>query len=328
MKATAQAHSNIAFIKYWGKKEGFDSLKLPANGSISMNLSNLVTETTVEFSERYSVDKLDFNGTENNDNIRSKVSEHLDRVRKKAGVTTKAKVVSRNNFPHSSGLSSSASGFAALTVAAVSALELQLNEKELSLLARQGSGSACRSIPTGFVEWVAGRSHDSSYAYSIFPPDHWDLIDVVVVIDAQAKELSSTEGMSRAFKSPFYKERLKNIQEKIHTCTEAIRKKDFEIFGELIESEALEMHSIAFTSHPPMIYWAPETLRLMLETQRWRKAGLPVYFTINTGHDIHLITTPDHEKKLVSLIHKSCTVKKIIMNHPSEGACITKNHLF
>src|SRR3989339_299984 len=155
MKATAVAPTNIAFIKYWGKKD--EELRLPANGSISMNLSDLTTTTTVEFSQQYVEDSVIINdGIDESQSTR--VIKHLDLIRKKADLKLKAKVVSVNNFPDGTGLSSSASGFAALTLAATKATGLNLDEKELSILARQGSGSACRSISDGFVEWNKGTS--------------------------------------------------------------------------------------------------------------------------------------------------------------------------
>src|SRR3989344_2439626 len=175
MKSTAIAPSNIAFTKYWGRKD--EKLRLPMNGSISMCLSNLLTTTTVEFSEKLKADDIIING-ERREKEALKVSKHLDRIRKLAGISTYAKVVSQNSFPTATGLSSSASGFAALTVAGAKAAGLNLSEKELSILARQGSGSACRSIPDGFVEWIDGDTSETSYAISLYPPEHWHIVDV------------------------------------------------------------------------------------------------------------------------------------------------------
>src|SRR3989339_643943 len=206
MKATAIAPSNIAFIKYWGKKD--EELKLPENGSISMNLSNLLTTTTVEFSPEFKEDLVIINGKSNSKQS-SRVLEQLNLIRKKVNMFQKAKVVSVNNFPDGTGLSSSASGFAALTLAATKASGLNLNEKELSILARQGSGSACRSIPDGFVEWIGEG------AKSIYPPEHWKICDVVAIVSTDKKETSSTDGQKFASSSPFFQTRLKNINEKI-----------------------------------------------------------------------------------------------------------------
>ena len=169
MKATAIAPSNIAFIKYWGVKD--EILRLPKNGSISMNLSNLLTTTTVEFNSNLTEDEISINETKESKE-QNRVEEHLDRIRKLANLSQKAKVVSQNNFPTATGLSSSASGFAALSLAGAKAAGLNLSEKDLSILARQGSGSACRSIPDGFTEWLDGDTSETSYAVSLFPPDY------------------------------------------------------------------------------------------------------------------------------------------------------------
>src|SRR3989344_7431396 len=172
MKATAVAPSNIAFIKYWGKKN--EELKLPANGSISMNLSNLLTTTTVEFNSEFKEDSVIINNTIDIKKS-SRVIKYLDLIRKKANQFQKAKVVSVNNFPEETGLSSSSSGFAALTLAATKAAGLSLSEKELSIFARQGSGSACRSIPDGFVEWLDGAASETLHTVSIFPHSYFDI---------------------------------------------------------------------------------------------------------------------------------------------------------
>src|SRR3989338_2246863 len=147
MKATAIGPSDIAFTKYWGRKD--EVLRLPENGSISMVLSNLLTTTTVEFSPEYKKDQITINGGGLEEGEAYRVIKHLDRIRNMAKINYKAKVVSKNNFPIGTGLSSSASGFAALTIAASSAAGLNLSEKELSILSRQASGSSCRPIAGG-----------------------------------------------------------------------------------------------------------------------------------------------------------------------------------
>ena len=160
MKATAIAPSNIAFTKYWGKID--QALRIPENGSISMTLSNLLTTTTIEFSDSYEKDEITVNDIRQEEKSVLRIIKHLDHIRNVANRKEKARVVSFNDFPSGTGLSSSASGFAALTVAACCALDLKLSEKELSILARLGSGSACRSIPSGFVEWQSGDTNETS----------------------------------------------------------------------------------------------------------------------------------------------------------------------
>lgn len=326
MKATAIAPSNIAFIKYWGKKD--EKLRLPTNGSISMNLSGLLTTTTVEFSEKYKEDLVIIDDKKKENGERVRVIKHLDRIRKLTRLNLKAKVVSKNNFPSSTGLSSSASGFAALTLAATSAIGLNLSKRDLSILARLVSGSACRSIPDGFVEWFEGENNESSYAVSLFPPDYWDVYDVVVVVSEEKKEVRTTQGQKLVFSSPFIKERLVKIPEKIRQIKKLIKEKKFTEFGELVEAEALEMHAIIMTSIPPLVYWYPETVNIMRLVRKWRKEGFPVYFTINTGHDIHLICQKENVKKLTEKLKAVVGVKNVIINQPSNGARLVNNHLF
>ncbi len=325
MKSTAIAPSNIAFIKYWGKKD--EKLRLPENGSISMNLSNLLTTTTVEFSKDFKKDTLIYNGVP--EDVRdNRAIDHVDRIRKLAKSQLRVKVVTENNFPSGTGLSSSASGFAALTLAAVSALGLRLSEKELSILARQGSGSACRSIPNGFVEWVDGDTSETSYAKSIFYKDHWDVRDIVVVVSTDKKEVATSEGQKGARGSQFFEVRKAAMAKKIKDCKKFLKEKNFEKLGELIESEALELHSIMLTSHPSLIYLLPETLRIMRMVKRWRIEGLPVYFTLNTGQNIHLIVEGKNTAKVVKKLRDLPNVLEIIENKASSGAHLSDSHLF
>lgn len=324
-KATAVAPSNIAFIKYWGTKD--DILRLPKNGSISMNLSNLLTTTTVEFNPDFYQDTVTVDG-EQKVIEGNRVIKHLDRIRSLAKINYKAKVVSNNNFPSSKGLSASASGFAALTVAGAAAAGLKLSEKELSILARQGSGSACRSIPDGFVEWLDGDTSETSYSVSLHKPEFWDIVDIVAVTGTNKKEISSTEGHKLATSSAFFDTRLELNKKKMKAIKKYLKEKKFSAFGELIEAEALELHAIYLTSHPSLIYLLPESLRVLHYAKKWRADGLPVYFTLNTGQDIHLICEKKNAQKVASLAQKVEGVQKTIINYPSDGARLVEKHLF
>lgn len=325
MKATAVAPSNIAFIKYWGKKD--EELRLPENGSISMNLSGFSTTTTVEFDEKYIEDHVEYNGVQENV-TESRAVKHLDRIRKLAKTRLHAKVVTQNNFPSGTGLSSSASGFAALTVAGAKVAGLLLSEKDLSILARQGSGSACRSIPDGFVEWLDGDTSETSYAVSLHPPDYWDLVDVVAIVDTHKKDVPTTEGQILHTSSPFFSVRLSRMKEKITRCKQYIAEKNFTSLGELVEAEALEMHAIMLTSTPSLIYWTPGTLTIMKLVKKWRLEGLPVYFTINTGQNIHLICERKSVDTLKDKLKSVVGIQSVIVNSPSVGTRIVDTHLF
>lgn len=324
MKATALAPSNIAFIKYWGRKN--EKLRLPENGSISMNLSGLTTTTTVEFDPALLHDRVIIN-----DHVDVKeakrVSDHLDRIRGLANMQIFANVISKNSFPASRGLSSSASGFAALTVAAAAAAGLNLSEKELSIVSRQGSGSSCRSIPDGFVEWLDGDTSHASYAYSLYPHDYWQLCDVVVITGVEKKDVPTSEGMTRFSSSIFAAVRRQGMKQKIDVVKQALEKKDFELLGATAEQEALEMHALMITSNPPLLYWTAQTLLLMKQILQWRKEGMAVYFSLNTGQDIHLLCEAETVPALQRKLKQVEGILDIIVNYPASGTKCVNKHL-
>ena len=191
-RVTAKAHPNLALVKYWGNAD--DGLNIPANSSISVNLDGATTTTTVAFLANRQSDAVAIDGRAADLAAYDRVVRHLDRVRRLARISHCAVVESHNDFPASAGIASSASAFAALSLAASRAAGLDLDERQLSVLARKGSGSACRSIPDGFVEWVAGSDDETSYARQIAPPGHWDLRVVTVIFDGGAKDVSSSQG--------------------------------------------------------------------------------------------------------------------------------------
>ena len=285
--AAAAAHPNIAFIKYWGNQD--DVLRIPANGSLSMNLDGLETQTTVSFDTDLGNDQLILNGEPAGEEALNRVSQLLDRLRLLADINTRARVVSENNFPTGTGIASSASAFAALTLAAVTALGLCLSERELSQLARTGSGSASRSIPGGFVEWQPGTDHESSFASSIAAPEHWDLVDFIVLISQEHKKVGSSSGHQIAGTSPLQEARVLDAERRLGICRKALLEKDFKTFAEIVEQDSNLMHGVMMTSDPPLYYWLPGTLEIMQGVQSWRKEGLPVCFTIDAGPNVHVI---------------------------------------
>jgi diphosphomevalonate decarboxylase len=200
MKATAVAPANIAFIKYWGKRD--EKLRLPLNSSFSMNLTGSYTTTTVEFSSSYSKDEVSLLHGNFSEKEITRVIDGLKRIRLQAGIHEFARVITQNTFPKGAGAAASASGFAALSMAGAEAAGVSLSEKELTILARLGSGSACRSIPDGFVLWEKGTTSEDSYAYSIYPSTYWDLRDILVIVDSHMKKIPTTEGMENIQTSP------------------------------------------------------------------------------------------------------------------------------
>lgn len=325
MKSTAVAPSNIAFIKYWGRKD--PKINLPNSATVSMNMSNLLTTTTVEFSKEYKNDQITIDG-ENIEKESNRAIKHLDRIRKLAKISLKAKVISRNSFPKSSGLASSASGFAALTLAGTNAAGLKLNKRQLSTLARLGSGSAARSIPDGFVELKEGHDHKSSYAYSLFPAHYWKINSIAIITSTDKKTIGSLEGHESANTSPFYKKRLELLPKKVSLLKEALRAKDFIKFGEIVEAEALELHAIALTSKPPILYWNSGTITVMKTCENLRTKGILCYFTMDAGPQPVIYCLEKNTKKIVKELKKIEDIKNIIINSPCKGAFITNKHLF
>jgi diphosphomevalonate decarboxylase len=290
-RATAVAHPNIAFIKYWGNRD--ERLRLPANGSLSMNLDGLETRTSVEFREMSSEsaeDSLMINRQPITGAGLQRVSAFLDIVRQMAGLTACAEVTSENNFPTGAGIASSAAAFAALALAASKAAGLDLDEAGLSRLARRGSGSACRSVPSGFVEWRIGTDEAGSYAVSIAPPDHWDLADCIAVLSSEHKPTGSSEGHALAGTSPLQAARLADTPRRLDVCRNAIMQRDFAALAEIVELDSNVMHAVMMTSRPPLFYWQAATLTVMQVVRTARAQGQPVCYTIDAGPNVHIIT--------------------------------------
>jgi diphosphomevalonate decarboxylase len=285
--ATAQAHPNIAFIKYWGNRD--DRLRLPENSSISMNLDGLFTRTGVTWTEDSDSDELLLNGIPQSGGALTRVSQHLTMIRERTGIRGYAKVESSNNFPMGAGIASSASSSAALAVAAVHAAGLELSERELTTLARLGSGSAARSVPSGFVEWYTGETHDESYAESMAAPDYWDLVDVIAVVSTEHKDIGSTQGHQTAKSSPLQNARVESAKERFAICKSAILNRDFATFANIVELDSNIMHGVMMTSTPRLFYWFPTSLIIMREIPRWRSGGLQVCYTLDAGPNVHCI---------------------------------------
>lgn len=309
--AAAAAHPNIAFIKYWGNQD--NDLRIPANGSLSMNLDGLQTTTTVGFDTSLEGDQLILNGEPAEGEALARVSATLDQLRQRAELTTSALVKSENSFPTGAGIASSASAFAALVLAGATALGLCLSEQELSQLARIGSGSASRSIPGGFVEWHPGTDHDSSYAVSIAGPEHWHLVDYVVLVSSQHKSVSSSRGHQLANTSPLQATRVADAERRLEICRKALLAKDFPTFAEVVEQDSNLMHSVMMTSTPPLYYWAPGTVEIISAVREWREEGLQVCFTIDAGPNVHVLC-PEREaeavkRRLTSLVSINSILK-------------------
>ena len=309
MKITAIANSNIAIIKYWGKRDY--QLNLPSNSSISFTMDDqLQTITTVELDESLKRDEFYLNGQIANEKETERTQNFLDIVRKMAKTLTRARVHSNNSFPKSAGMASSASGFAALAGASSKAYGLNLTPKDLSILARQGSGSAARSIFGGAVEWKAGTSEDGSdsYATQISPPEKWKHLRNVIAISSEGeKRVSSIEGMKRIPSSELFASRLRSVKNHIKIVREAIKEQNFEKMAVSIMRDSNNMHAVMLESWPPALYLSGTSFRIIQKIHDLNDSyGRPVAaYTFDAGPNAHVYTTEQYanevEKTLIGV---------------------------
>lgn len=351
-RATATAPANIAFVKYWGARDV--GRALPMNPSLSMTLSACRTRTTVDFrpepgddevwlaSPRLAGDETVVIGPAGGGEspaparwrdpgpaFTARVLAHLENLRRRAGLGRedgRFRVVTANTFPSSAGIASSASGFAALTVAGAAALglglDLERDAAELSSLARQsGSGSATRSLMGGFVLWPdpAGGDADDPRAVQLHPAEHWPLSDLVALVDAGAKEVSSLGGHRLAPTSPYFARRLETLPERLDRVRRALAERDFTRLGAAIEEEAIDLHLIAMSSRPPIHYWAPGTVEVLAAVRRLRGEGLPAWSTMDAGPNVHVICPPEAAAAVAARLEELPAVQGVIRDRAGDG---------
>ncbi|MEZ4741888.1 MAG: diphosphomevalonate decarboxylase [Bdellovibrionota bacterium] len=324
----ATAPSNIALVKYWGKRDS--TLQWAANDSLSMTLNKAQTRTTARLNRDHS-DHFTFEDPSIDE---SKAAKHLNYLRTALGFEETLTITSENTFPSSCGIASSASGLAALTIAAIAAWtrSASLDEMEirgfskdtLAKLARRGSGSACRSLWGGFVYWQTGESPDTqivaplSNEYGKQSP--WKLADIIVVLAKDKKSISSTEAHQSAWSSPMFTPRLSGLSERIDSIIDAIDKRDINILGRHIENEALEMHAVMMTSEPKAEYWCKETPQLLSWIRKQRQIGaLKAWFTIDAGPNIHIICEQTEQEKVINCLNQSFKGIDIIVDSIGNG---------
>lgn len=290
--ATAFASANIALCKYWGKRN--EELNLPITSSLSVSLGPLGTETNVCLSPR-PTDEVVLNGQPVP--VRSKfaksLTSYLDLFR--PSPTVFFRVETRNTVPTAAGMASSASGFAALILALNELFGWDLALKHLSILARLGSGSACRSVLKGFVEWAAGADEDGMDCYAEQVPGTWpDLRIGVLKISEEEKDISSRQAMKRTRRtSSLYESWPIKVAHDLSLIKEAIESRDFELLGRTAESNALAMHATGLAAWPPVLFWHPESVAAMHQIWALREKGLPLFFTMDAGPNIKLLFTAD-----------------------------------
>ncbi len=308
----ALANSNLALVKYWGKTD--EVSKRPAGASLSVTLDGLSTVAGVEWVStlaEHCIDGLP-------EAPSGKVRTFLDGVRRRHSIVGHARVLLASNFPVAAGLASSASTFAALAKAAIGAAGISLADRDLSDLARLGSGSACRSIFGGFVEWRPEGG--GSVVEPILAKDDWPITVLVAVTSERAKAVGSSEGMRRtAASSPYYHAWLACGPTDFAAARHAVAARDLASLGGIAERNCVRMHAAALAADPPLVYWEPATLAVMRRVKELREAGTAAYFSIDAGPQVKVICAPEAADTFRTALAAVPGVLRILWSRPGDG---------
>jgi diphosphomevalonate decarboxylase len=316
MRATARAHPNIALIKYWGKRDALRNL--PAAGSISATLGGIGTSMAVELDESLYSDVLTINGREREDML-PRVTRCLDDVlgKRRSG----ARVTSHADFPIAAGIASSASAFAALVVAADAAAGMHRDTAELASLAGRASGSAARSLYGGLVELQPAA--DGVTVTCLRPAPEWPLRVVIAVTDKGPKPVGSTEAMEISREtSPFYVRWLEQQAEDLAAARAAIAARDFAELALVAEHNCLKMHSVMWSSRPPLVYWNGVTLECLRVVRELRSDGADVFFTVDAGPQVKAFCTAADEGRVREALASVGGVAAVLVSGLGEAAVL------
>ena len=319
MAATAIAHPNIALVKYWGKRDV--ERNIPAVGSLSITLDGLTTTTRVQFDAELSEDSFLLGGREAPE-MQQRVARCLDCIRERAGTSLHARVESWNDFPTAAGLASSASGFAALVVAADQALAVGLPRAELADLARRSSGSAARSLFGGFVELrLTPDDERPTEVRRILEPAQWPLRVAVAVTEAGPKAVGSTEGMLLTERtSPYFQAWVESSEGDLAEARSAVERGDFEALAEISESSCLKMHAVMLSARPGLVYWNGATVECIRRVRELRADGVPVFFTVDAGPQVKAVCLPEAFDRVAGELQAVPGVTNLLESGLGEGA--------
>ncbi len=322
---------NIALTKYWGKRD--EKLILPTNSSISLTFDeNLATTSSVVFSKKLKEDRLFIDGKQLDLNEKEPKERFqiVDMMRSMAKTDAKVLVVSKNNFPASSGLASSASGLATLTYACSSALGLNLSKKDMTIMARQGSGSSCRSLLGGIVEWKKGERQDGSdsYAEQVVDEKYWpELIDVVAIVTREKKKVSSRSGMKQTVAtSVLYKARLGYIEQANDRLRKAVRDRDFETLAEITMRDSNDMHAVMLDTYPPLTYMndSSRVVLSMIHELNDTEGKTVGAYTFDAGPNAHVITLRKNVDRIAKMLGELEEVEQVLKVGQGGGPRVLK----
>lgn len=321
LTATFRAHTNIALIKYWGKRN--KELFLPVTSSLSLTLDAFYTDTKVQFDTSLKGDVFYLNGQLQTIEQTAKVSRFLDLFRAEAQRPDLfAEIRSVNHVPTAAGLASSASAFAALAGACNLALDLKLDPQTLSTFARQGSGSASRSLLGGFVEWHKGEGNDSASSYAeAFDDADWDLAMVFVIINRQAKKIDSRLGMEHTNQtSPFYQLWPQEVAQDLEKIKTAIQARDIDAVGAITEHNAMKMHALTMTANPSFTYWEPGSIEAMQIVRQLREEGVSAYITMDAGPNVKVLCRASEAERVKSAFVSRFGEEQLVIAKPGPNA--------
>ena len=321
MATIARAHTNIALVKYWGKKD--QQLMLPQTDSLSLTLDRFYTDTTVTLAPSQSVDHYSINGQDVTGRAASRLTTFLDIVRQLSGNNTHFTVESTNHVPTSAGLASSASAFAALAAAASREAGLNLSRKDLSRLARRGSGSATRSIFGGLVEWHRGVDDETSFAEPITEKVDFGLEMMAIVIDTSKKKVSSRHGMQLSVEtSPFYPAWRDVVADDMVKMKRAIADRNVDRIGQLAQENALRMHALTLSANPGYTYFEEKTITAMRLIDSLHQQGVSCYYTMDAGPNVKVIYHRRDREQIMAALAPIFGATNLIVSQPGPGITV------
>lgn len=318
MFASARAHTNIALIKYWGKKD--QKLILPYTDSLSLTLNEFYTTTSVQFDDQLTHDEFSINTEPVSEHNQQKLAHFMDLIRNQRQFNLFAHVNSVNHVPISAGLASSSSAFAALAAAASKAAELNLSATELSRLARRGSGSATRSIFGGLVEWHKGHDDKTSFASPIDEQVDFGLEMIAILIDTSVKKVSSRSGMQNVVAtSPYYPAWQEVVKNDMVAMKAAILKKDINLIGQIAEENAMRMHALTLSAQPSFTYFNAASLTAMDMIRDLRSNGINCYYTLDAGPNVKVIYHHQDREVILAALSEQFGRNNLVVSQPGPG---------
>lgn len=294
---------------------------LPQTDSLSLTLDRFYTDTTVEFRDELQHDQLIVDHQQIDPAKMAKTTRVLNQVRRLSHQSAFAVVTSHNHVPMAAGLASSASAFAALAVSASAAANLHLNGRELTRLARLGSGSATRSIYGGLVEWHAGHDDKTSFAEPVMENVDFGIEMLAILVNTKQKKVSSSNGMQLSVTtSPYYSAWKKVVEQDMVAIKQAISAEDISQIGHVAEENALRMHALTLSADPGFTYFDGGTIQAINAIKDLRQQGINCYYTMDAGPNVKVIYDSKDRERIVNQLSPIFGKEHLVVAKPGPGA--------